>query len=153
MSRTSWNPGSWPDRRFGRARVLIEESDGAGQWATANHLQAAGYEVAVCDGPDGHDAACPLAARGECALADGADVIVNSFRLAEPANQDVIRALRGHVPTTPVLVEAGPQERSRYVDVLEGCIVANLPLTRRSLLQHVEEALDEERELPGGAVR
>ena len=143
MSRRSWKAGNWGHGRSGRARVLVENADGAEQWACEGILGRAGYEVAVCGGPDAHGAPCPLVERGECDLAAGADVIVNGFRLAEPRNQDVIRALRAHRPGTPLVVEAAVQEIERHADVLQGCTVASFPMTTAGLLEEVGEALAE----------
>jgi hypothetical protein len=70
--------------------VLVESGDAFEQWALETALEGAGYEVAVCDGPGSHCAPCPLIRTGECPLAAGADVIVNRFRLSEPASQDVL---------------------------------------------------------------
>jgi hypothetical protein len=121
--------------------VLVESSDAAEQWALEKALAGAGYEVAVCDGPSWYGGPCPLVRRGECALAAGADVVVNRFCLAEPDNQDVVGALRDHRPETPVIIEARPQERERHADLLADCRVVPGPLTTAGLLGSVRDAL------------
>jgi hypothetical protein len=82
VGRRQWSPGNWRSLRPGmRPRVLVESSDAAEQWAMEEALRGAGYEVAVCDGPSVYGAPWPLVRQGECALAAGADVIVNGLPL------------------------------------------------------------------------
>jgi hypothetical protein len=138
--RRDWEAGDWPSPDRSRTRVLVESSDAADQWALGKVLRTAGYEVAVCDGPSVFGAPCPLVRGGDCALAAGADVIVNLFHLDERANQDVIRALRAYRPATPVVVESRPKERDRHADVLNGCRFVSGPLTSKGMLAAVNDA-------------
>jgi CheY-like chemotaxis protein len=97
-------PAAWPERA-GRARVLIEDSDGGTSAAARQILQKAGYDVAVCCGPEYlSDRRCPLVADGTCAAAAGADVILCSLRLGMPENAAVVRALRAQHPSTPIVI-------------------------------------------------
>ena len=123
--------------------MLVESSDAVEQWALETAMEDAGYEVAVCDGPSFHGAPCPLVRTGDCPLAGGADVIVNRFRLSEPANQDVVRAVRARWPETPVVVEAMPQERDRNAELLADCQVVPGPQSTVGLLAAVHDALTE----------
>jgi hypothetical protein len=107
LRKRAWTAGNWSSPRSGRTRVLVESSDAVEQWAFETALGDAGYDVAVCDGPSYHGAPCPLIRTGDCPLVAGADVIVNRFRLCEPANQDVLRAVRSHWPATPVAGHPG----------------------------------------------
>lgn len=124
-----------------RPRVLVESSDAAEQWAMEEALRAAGYEVAVCDGPGVYGSPCPLVQTGECALAAGADVIVNGFPLGLPDNQDVLWALQERCPATPVIVEARRHEVERYATLLEGCQIMPFSLTTAGLLSAVREVV------------
>lgn len=139
MAPPTFDAGSWSSTRRIRPRVLMESSDVAVGWALGNALDRAGYEVAVCHGPSVHGTPCPLVQGGECPLAAGADVIVSRMWLSEPANRDVLRLLPTYVPGTPVIVEAGLQDRERHADVLAGCRVVPVPLTARGLLGVVHD--------------
>ena len=142
MGRRQWSPGDWGSRRPGmRPRVLVESSDAAEQWAMEEALRGAGYEVAVCDGPSVYGAPCPLVRQGECALAAGADVIVNGFPLGVPDNQDVIGALQERCPATPVIVEARRHEVEKFAELLEGCQVMPFSVTTAVLLSAVREVV------------
>jgi hypothetical protein len=142
MRPRSWTAGHWPDRADGRARVLVEESDGAQAWATQQLLERHGYDVAVCEGPMGHGGApCPLVRTGQCPLAEGADVILNGFSLSNRENREVMKALRRRVPATTTIVEVPLPEARRRADLLEGCRVAAQPLSPQRLLVEVDRAL------------
>lgn len=62
----------------------------------------AGFDVAVCHGPDA-DHACPATSGGRCDLVDDADVVLNALR--DPDDQCiVIAAVRESDPTVPIVV-------------------------------------------------
>lgn len=67
---------TWPATE--RPRVLIE-ADG-GHWPAEQTLRNAGYDVAVCPGPTGRRAPCPLMVGQTCPLVDGADLVVTALR-------------------------------------------------------------------------
>lgn len=142
MARRQWSAGSWPSARPGmQPRVLVESSDAVEQWAMEEALRDAGYEVAVCDGPTVYGSPCPLAQGGGCALAAGADAVVNGFALGVPENRDVIRALQECCPATPVIVEARRHEVDRYADLLDGCQIMPFWVNTAGLLSAVREVL------------
>jgi hypothetical protein len=141
LRKRSWEAGEWSTASSDRPRVLVESSDAVEQWALTGALEDAGYEVAVCDGPSFHGAPCPLVRSGECHLAAGADVIVNRFRLSEPANQDVVWAVQAARPETPVIVEAALQERERHAELLSACRVFPSPQSIAEVLAAVSGAL------------
>lgn len=140
LRKRAWTAGNWSSPRSGRTRVLVESSDAVEQWALETALGDAGYDVAVCDGPSYHGAPCPLIRTGDCPVAAGADVIVNRFRLCEPANQDVLRAVRSHWPATPVIIEATPQEREHHAELLAGCDVMAGPQSTAGLLAAIRSS-------------
>lgn len=135
----------WPDRQ-GEARVLVENSDGAQEWALQGILGAAGYDVAVCPGPSrARRVRCPLVEDGQCALAEGADVVLNSLSLSQQTSRDVIRSLRAQLPETPVVVEVTTSGAQLHADTLDGCLVERLPMTRERVPDAISEALSSTR--------
>jgi hypothetical protein len=72
-------PPIWPARR-GRARVLVENPDGAEVWAHTEALREAGYDVASCFGPSARArVVCPLVSDGRCAAVADADVVISTM--------------------------------------------------------------------------
>lgn len=136
-------PGKWPTRS-GRARVLVEDADGASQWAVRGILAQARYDVAVCDGPERLPKhRCPLVTDGRCSLAEGADVVLNSLPLTHEPNRDLLDALRARLPETPVIVEETRLRASRYQDAMGGCRLLPAPTNGRAILTAVDATLDE----------
>ena len=111
-------PGGWPSRG-GRARVLCESPDLTD--AAAQALSDAGYEVALCRGPEaalppsfafdasprwfdaipGREATlCPVTCGEACTLVDGADLVVTTTTLVSAT--EVQAGIRGR--GKPVLI-------------------------------------------------
>ena len=91
-SRPGWPP------RAGGPRVLVE-ARGWAERPDAALLRAQGAEVRQCAGPDearGRD--CPLLAAGQCAAAEGADVIMAAL---PPGDQSCIRLRAAHQERWP----------------------------------------------------
>lgn len=120
-------PRTWTEPRS-RPRALVEDADGASQWATARILERAGFDVSCCDGPDS-SRTCPLVQAGECELATGADVIFNKLELDRVENRDVVTTLRGTCPATPLIVEVPQPQAERLADTLAGCELLFFPAT------------------------
>jgi hypothetical protein len=156
------HPEEWPEPT-GRPRVLIENPDGADLWAHAEILREAGYQVAVCSGPQQPEARpswlgrrpgdfpdptdlpvdavrtrCPLVEHGHCPLVEDADVVVSTTSLADSREILATISSRG---TPPLVVEGtrGALERDR--DVIRDAVVIEEPVTERELLTAVEKAL------------
>lgn len=139
---------SWPDRR-GRGRVLLEDDDGASQWAIERVLARAGLDVEVCDGPRGfpHER-CPLLADGSCELVAGADVVVNRLPLDHEPNRALLASLRSSAPETPVVVGGVTRLRARLREQeLAGTRVLFEPADPQQLLAEVDAALGEPRDV------
>jgi hypothetical protein len=124
-------PGGWPSHG-GRARILLESPDLADAGAQAQTLSEAGYNVALCRGPEaalpasfafdasprwfdaipGREATlCPVTCGEACALVDGADLVVTTTTLFSAAEVEAGVRARGK----PVLV-VEPQQQ---VDLAE----------------------------------
>lgn len=114
-------PPTWPARR-GRARILVENPDGAELWAHTEALQEAGYDVASCSGPstDGH-AVCPLVANGRCGAVEDADVVISTTTLGA-----VVAAISSRHPQG-LIVEGGdadlPMNQARLFDAVETALL------------------------------
>lgn len=143
MKRMSkaWDPGAWGDRK-GRARVLVEDADGAEREACEQVLLRAGYDVAGCGGPEAMGRRyCPLVRTGECTLVAGADVVYNNLRLSNQDNREVVRALHRQAPETPVVVEIPAPEKLRYHPLLVENTVVLAPALAADITRAVGIAL------------
>lgn len=141
----------YPDRAWDRdnrrRRVLVESSDPSIAWAAETILGRAGYEVAVCWGPATlPGSACPMVECGRCALAQGADAIVQSFGLFEHDRFPILHALRTHAPKIPICVEVPGPARDTFGDDLKGCTVIDQPMTPQRLLDAIEKAVGTSKE-------
>jgi two-component SAPR family response regulator len=125
----------------GAPRVLIEDHDGAYSWARARQLREAGFEVAVCEGPDPAQAVdCTLLRDGRCDLAAQADVILCDIT-ARHGGFEVLAALQDLAGDTPILRECSHRERARDAGHLDGVTVVPLPATRSKLVSTIESVL------------
>ena len=135
----------WDERpgEGGRApRIVVENSDFGIGYAVERVLDEAGYEVAVCGGPDNltkHE--CPLVFSGSCDLVSGADLIVHSLNPDRPEHAEVLRAIRAKHPDVPVVVEVPGPTIARHGGLLAGCDVVACPVTRQTLVDAVAGAL------------
>ena len=140
MGRSAAQP-DWGERGE-RPRVVVENPDFGIGFAVERVLENAGYEVAVCGGPDNlarHE--CPLVFTGACSLVSGADVVVHSLNPDRSEHAEVLRALRAKHPDTPIVVEVPGPSAARHAGLLDGCVVVPFPASRESLVGAVEEAL------------
>lgn len=133
-------PRTWPDRS-GKVRVLVEDDDGATGMAAVAILKDAGYDAMTCGGPEElYGGRCPLVDCGRCQLVEGADVVLCSLRLSSADNAEVLRAVKRHHPTTPVVVEVTEPQAKVLGELLEGCERVPFPFTRKPLLRAVSAA-------------
>lgn len=138
--RTPIRDEPW-DGEGGAPRVLIEDHDGAYSWARAREPREAGFEVAVCDGPDPEQAVdCTLLRAGRCVLADQADVIICNIQ-PRYGGFELLAALQDHAPDTPILRECGYQERESDPAVLDKLTVVPLLATRAELIEAINRSL------------
>jgi AmiR/NasT family two-component response regulator len=129
--------GDWPERE-GRARVLVENPDGAQLWAYAETLREAGYDVATCAGEDVDGAhRCPLVEAGHCGLVEGADVVVSTCSMPRG---DRLLAVLGQQGSTPIVFEAPAPDFERYAHLAESATIVPTPVTAQGLLDAVERA-------------
>ncbi len=135
-------PGGWPSRG-GRARVLLESPDLTDAAAQAQALSEAGYEVALCRGPEaalppsfafdasprwfdaipGREATvCPVTCGEACALVDGADLVVTTTTLVSATEVQAGVWERGK----PVLV-VEPQQQVDLTEIARALHAAGAP--------------------------
>jgi len=126
-----------------RPRVLIEEPDVTGAFASWRLLEDNGYEVSWCPGPAGsRPRRCPLVTSGQCDLVRDADVVVSSLDLDHESSRKVVSAVKYLHPETPVIIQASQQALAEWAPVFEGRWGAMwMPVTERTLLDSVEFAL------------
>ena len=154
------HPEEWPEQN-GKARVLIENPDGADLWAHADVLRKAGYDVATCVGPttetehvpwfrrrllDWEDpqpterqkrTLCPLVAEGRCPLVEGADVVVSTSQLTD--SREILAILSAR--SSPALVVEGTSsDLERDSDVIGNSVEIKLPVVPQQLVEAVERA-------------
>jgi hypothetical protein len=122
--------------------VLLEVPDGAEAFSYWRFLTDKGYEVEWCPGPEGPPARrCPLVTSGHCELVERADVVVSALGLDRETCRNVVET-RGRLhPETPVVVQASRKDFARWGRLLEGNRPLRTPVSRRSLLDSVEDAL------------
>ncbi|MGD0455470.1 MAG: hypothetical protein ABSB69_17940 [Solirubrobacteraceae bacterium] len=128
------NPQPW---RWSHPRVLVEHPDEAAGLAIASGLRYAGYAVAVCPGPAGHER-CPLTGPAGCAPAHDADLVVSSLGYEHEAAREVLRELRTRYPDTPLLVEAPPDMDESLHELLDGCHQLPAPASTEQIVATVQ---------------
>ena len=108
---------AWSETGRGpRLRVLSESADPALAVSDFAAFTAAGFDVAICHGPDRTPAECPLVRDEPCRLYAGADVV-----LFDRGSGEVLEAGRRLHPGTPVVL------RGDAAGAPEGC--GSLPAT------------------------
>lgn len=130
MGKTSHR--SWNSDDGDRVRVLLECSPDASPSLIASLIEREGYAVRTCEGPT--DDACDLLDRGACSLIDGADVVVNLLD-GTPSERAVL----------------GATERLRRPPAIVAQMGNASTLTRRALLDDIDEALDRRADAPAAA--
>jgi hypothetical protein len=103
-----------------RLRVLVESADPTLALSDFARYTTAGFDVALCRGPQERPEECPLVRGEACALAAGADVIL--FGLGPPGD-GVLDAARRHHRATPMVLQGGPRAPAPDADLPEGCEV------------------------------
>ncbi len=124
-------------------RVLVVHHD----ISIADHevasLQALGYEVDRCSGPDRR--ACPVLAGQPCLRAERADVLIYDLRslLHERNDLDLVDQLRGLYADKPIVVVGGDPVDDPAAEVEMGVGIVRLrgPVTAERLDEVLEDAL------------
>ena len=134
----------WEAEHDARVRVLVECAPQRSPSIVASLLEREGFDVRTCEGPAAH--ACDLLEHGSCSLVSGADVVVNMLG-AEPHGREVVEAVATVRRPPAVVAElTSPQAIALAVDGggaldADGVVVVETPVTRRSLLAAIDEAL------------
>ena len=106
-----------PRRAGRRPRLLIEHDHPALMISDFSLFRNAGFDVALCSGPGDDATACPLLSGRQCAVLDGADVLLHGLDL----RLGIAAAIRRVRPRLPVVVEQ--RRRGPAADpVPAGCV-------------------------------
>jgi len=127
-------PQTW---RWSHPRVLVEHPDEASGLAIASGLRFAGYAVAVCPGPQGHEK-CPLTGPAGCAPAHDTDLVVCSLGYEHEAAREILRELRTRYPGTPLLVEVPSDIDAELQELLNGCRQLPEPASTEQIVAAVQ---------------
>jgi hypothetical protein len=144
MARSKVAPVPWGDAHPSRVRVLLECPPEESPHLVASLIEREGFAVEVCEGPSA--GACPLITSGACALVDRADVVVNLLE-ASDAGRQVAPAIESMRRSPALVVERPRPGTARRLAVpgapavSTGAMVLHPPLTRRSLIEAIKEAL------------
>jgi hypothetical protein len=113
MAKQIEHSGTRWSKPNGQLHVLVEHPDLDGLDTRGAVLRAAGYEVALCAGPQAGSrrdrTTCPLVSGGDCTLVDHADVVVTSCLLRD--GDAIIGALEN--ADVPLVVETSPTTTPR----------------------------------------
>ena len=132
-------PSAWPQRSDDRVRVLLEYPAHSTPSAMAKALDDAGYETLICEGTE----RCPIVAGGDCALVDGADVVVSGFGVTTSDDRELPAAIRSRHPEVPLVVECTEPTSERYPDLVGPSIHLRTPVSKSSVTAAVSAALAE----------
>lgn len=130
---------------FGRQTVLVVENDAVIRDRTASWLDADGYDVLLCPGPQAPDYTCVGGRGGTCALAAAADVVVLDLALESDAAMTGTpgwEVLLHYVSIgRPVLALVGAADPVRPIADDDVAVLAR-PVRRRPLLAAVRDLLE-----------
>lgn len=125
-----------------RPTVLVECGDGGAAFARIQLLQAAGYRVSWCPGPDGHPVhRCPLVNGTECPLVARADVVVSSLGLDHEGARAVLQAADTTHPGLAVVIETSDASADTWKSVVDSHQLVSAPASASDLVTAVTEAL------------
>ncbi len=123
------------------ARVVVEATDGLTRDVVSRILTREGYAVLSCEGPEASDAPCPITVGRDCSAVAGADVVVQVMHQTDPRTRQVVVEIHRRRPDLPVIVEVAAPTVERHPELFEECLVLPQPMTARSLVEVVAEAL------------
>jgi hypothetical protein len=133
-------PGrSWysPSEGFHRPRVLVEVDHPALAISDFSAFRDAGFDVAVCSGPDRTPERCPLLRGEQCGLAAHADVVLHGL----DRRLGVAEALRQQLPDLAVVVEQDRFADGGVAPVPAGCAPLSFSCSVQGQLDALREAL------------
>ena len=124
-----------------RPRLLIEDAHPALQVSDLACFRDAGFDVAVCSGPETAADECPLVRGEECALATGADIVVFGPDRLTGAGREVLDAFRERFPGCFKLVAEAPHAPGTEGSTPEGCTPMAFPSSVGSQVEAVNRVL------------
>ncbi len=136
----------WGPETEGRVRILVECQHTDSPEIIASVIEREGYAVRTCAGPDAGQ--CDLVAHGHCGLVDGADVVVNLLRdpVEGPRIAEAVASVRR--PPGVVVERPRPRQGDDVATPPSRATVVHPPVTRSSLVEAIEQVLQERDEPP-----
>jgi len=110
-----------------RPRILIEDDQPALAISDFSMFEQAGFDVAVCSGPGGDLAACPVLHGRPCPVLTGAGAVLHGL---DPA-LGVAAAIGRQSPGVPLVVEQRRRADGCPQPVPEGCLPLAFPCSVR----------------------
>jgi hypothetical protein len=124
---------------FHRPRVLVEDDHPALAISDFSAFRDAGYDVAVCSGPDRTPARCPLLRGEHCGVVANADVVLHGL---DP-RLGIAAAIRHQHPGVAVVVEQPRFAGASLAAVPPGCVPLPFPCSVNGQLDAIGSALAE----------
>ena len=123
----------------GRTKLLIEDPDA---WAYAEHFEGAGFDVALCAGPQAEGdqcSRCPLVESGQCAAVDEADVILSS--LPGEVGKPIVHALAERSRRIPTVLHVPAPQAAEYHELFEDATLVPVPASLDELETAIRKAV------------
>ena len=122
-----------------RPKLLIEDPDA---WAYAEHFEGAGFEVALCAGPQPgvpDCSRCPLVWNGQCSAVETADVVLSA--LPGDVGMPIVEAMAERARRVPTVLHVPAPRADDYRQLLGDATIVALPASLAELEAAVRKAV------------
>ncbi len=104
--------------------VILDVTPGDHEGFERHVLEGMGHHVAVCHGPGGDEAYCPLIEEGACDEVDKAHGVVFKLDLERDYHRRILERYRQMLPADmPIAVAVQPGQETTYAGLLDGLYV------------------------------
>ena len=132
--------GEWRRPSLRRPRALIEDQQ-AVWFSDFERFRAAGFEVAVCTGPDAREPVCPHLDGRRCELWEEADVVLCVLPLDDPACRLAFSCGRRDHPVTPVVLGRAEDGPATDTELTKGTLALRFPTSIDGQIHALRKAL------------